>query len=81
MGHNFDFNWMKKIIFPIIIEFAEKYCPSYKLENNDNEMNKINIDFDKKLYNLPDEIKQKIELNDEDDEEYFELKEFNEPNL
>lgn len=47
MGHNFSFSWMENMIFPIMVEFAEKNCPSFRTENNDNENHNIKIEFDK----------------------------------
>ncbi len=47
MGHNFSFSWMENMIFPIMVEFAEKNCPSFRTENNDNENHNIIIEFDK----------------------------------
>ena len=41
MGHNFSFSWMENMIFPIMVEFAEKNCPSFRTENNDNENHNI----------------------------------------
>lgn len=55
MSHNFLYEDIFKDITPYIIEFVNKYCP---LDNS--EKNKIIIDFDKELYNLPDELKKEL---------------------
>ena len=33
MGHNYDFLFLKNKIIPTIVKFAEKNCPTFKLEN------------------------------------------------
>ena len=63
MGHNYKMIFLKSKIIPTIIEFTEKNCPSYKIENSQKEKNNIIIDFDKEYYELPEELKQKLELN------------------
>jgi hypothetical protein len=50
MNHNFSDEFLLTKIIPIINEFAEKNCPTYKIKNDKNE-NSIKIDFDKKFYN------------------------------
>lgn len=50
MEHNFNLECLEKNIIPAIIEFAEKNCPTYKLEN-------IIVKFDKKFYDLSDNSK------------------------
>ena len=59
MGHNFDLDCLEKKIIPAIIEFAEKNCPTYKLEN-------IIINFDKNFYDLSENSKNddSLELKD-----------------
>ena len=52
MNHNFDKQFLLTKIIPVIIEFTEKYCPSYKMVNHQNENNNIIIDLDKKFYGL-----------------------------
>ena len=52
MNHNFDKKFLLTKIIPPIIEFTEKYCPSYKIVNHQNENNNIIIDFDKNFYGL-----------------------------
>ena len=54
MNHNYTKNFLLTKIIPVIIKFSEKYCPSYKIEKNQNEKNNILIDFDKKFYDLTD---------------------------
>ena len=52
MGHNFHFtDWDNKII-PWIKIFTDKY----RLLNN----SEINIDFDNKFYEIPEEIKKNL---------------------
>ncbi len=47
MGYNYDIFCLEEKIIPAIVEFANKNCPTYKLEN-------IIIKFDKKFYDLKD---------------------------
>ena len=56
MNHNFGFSQLKFKIIPLIINFVRQYCPLIDhLEENDK--NKIIIDFNKELYEFWEEIK------------------------
>ena len=63
MGHNYDFLFLKNKIIPTIVKFAEKNCPTFKLEN-------IIIDF-KKFYFSKNENKSdnsyELEVKDDSD--------------
>ena len=58
MAHNFMYEDIFKDITPYITVFVDKYCPL-----NNSEKDSILIDFDKELYNLPDELKKELKSN------------------
>ena len=60
MNHNFDKQFLLTKIIPVIIEFTENYCPTYKRGNHQNENNNIIIDFDKKYYGLLEWFEQQM---------------------
>ena len=56
MGHNYSTKFLSKIIVPYIIDFANKHCNLKDFKNENNEENKVIIDFDKNIYELPKEL-------------------------
>ena len=56
MGHNYSTKFLSKVIVPYIIDFANKHCNLKDFKNENNEENKVIIDFDKNIYELPKEL-------------------------
>jgi hypothetical protein len=56
MGHNYSTKFLSKIIVPYIIDFANKHCNLKDFKNENNEENKVIIDFDKNIYELSKEL-------------------------